>query len=99
MHERIGQLPIRDRATAAGLVQLCAELRNSGLLTDDAMERVKDAIGYELTEQAPRSVTKQAFRCDVHNRLNKVFERYAQVRSSNAAFGAEIIAPRHLIGA
>lgn len=61
-----------SQSAAAGLIQLCAELHRSGLLTDDAMERIKNAIIHELTDRAPRSITKHAFRSDIHNRLDKV---------------------------
>ena len=72
MHHSMKFLPMGSQSAAAGLIQLCAELHRSGLLTDDAMERIKSAIVDELTDRAPRSMTKNAFRSDTHDRLDKV---------------------------
>ena len=82
-------LPIGSQSAAAGLVQLCAELHRSGLLTDDAMERIKNAIVHELTDRAPRSITKLAFRSDLHNRLNKVLSGCEEMAHVAADLGAE----------
>lgn len=94
MHQ-IRFLPMGSQATGAGLLQLCAELRRSGLLTDDAMERIKEAIVQELTEKAPRSVTKHAFRTDIHNRLDKVLSGCERVVCVNTEFSAEPLRSNH----
>ena len=79
MHQSIGLLGMRAQATAAGLVQLCHELRARGLLDDESIERIKEAIADELVDSAPRSMTKSAFRSTVQNRLDRVFEGVERV--------------------
>ena len=89
MHQSIRFLPMGPQATGAGLIQLCAELHRSGLLNDDAIERIKNAIIHELTDRAPRSVTKLAFRSDIHDRLDKVLSGCEQVGCISTEFSAE----------
>ena len=79
MHQSIGLLGLRAQATAAGLVQLCHELRARGLLDDETIERIKGAIVDELVNNAPRSMTKSAFRSIVQTRLDRVFEGVERV--------------------
>ena len=80
---------MRAQATAAGLVQLCNELRASGLLDDQAIGRIKEVIADELAENYPRSMTKQAFRSNVQDRLNKVFAGREPVGPSPPAYGSD----------
>ena len=72
-HLLVRMLDMRAQATAAGLVQLAAELRNANILSGAALEHIKDAIAEELAEHAPRSMTKQAFTKGVRERLDRVF--------------------------
>lgn len=62
--QAIRMLPSKTSATAAGLLQLCQELHETGLIDQAAMGRIKSAITDELAQDAPRSVTKHAFLAD-----------------------------------
>jgi hypothetical protein len=44
LHDMIGFVGLRAQATAVGLLQLAAELKRAGVLDDDAIGRIKDAI-------------------------------------------------------
>ena len=73
MHHDLTNVGLRAQATAAGLVQLCAELRRANVLADDAIERIKDAITDEIVVAAPRTVYKQDYRRDVRGRMDRLF--------------------------
>jgi len=66
-------LGMRAQATAAGLVQLCEELRVAGILNDAALERIKGSIADVLAEYRPRSMTRFDYLATVHNRLDQIF--------------------------
>lgn len=86
---------MRCQASAAGLIQLCAELHGSGVLSSEAMQRIKDAILGELIDQAPRSVTKHAFRSEVHNRLDRAFSQCQPTASLPADASAAMLRANH----
>ena len=86
---------MRSQTSAAGLIQLCAELYRSGVLTGDAVERIKDAMIRELIDQAPRSVTKHAFRSEVYNRLDKAFAQCEPSAGPPAQASAELLTSNH----
>lgn len=48
-HQTLDLIGRRAHATAVGLIQLCEELLNAGVLGTDALDRIKDAICSELT--------------------------------------------------
>lgn len=75
----IGMLGMRAQATAVGLVQLCLELQAAKVLDEAALGRIKEVIVDELAEHSPRSMTKQAFRSNLHERLDKVFAGHERV--------------------
>lgn len=72
-HLALEFLGIRAQATAMGLVQLCAELRDAGVIGEDAVGRVKEAIAEEIASHAPRSVVKQQYLADIRGRLDRIF--------------------------
>ena len=73
MHHDLTNVGLRAQATAAGLVQLCAELRRADILEDAAMERIKDVIADTIVVGAPRGVHKVDYRRDVRVRLDRLF--------------------------
>ncbi|GFE76953.1 hypothetical protein GR702_17025 [Novosphingobium sp. FGD1] len=79
MHDDLTNVGLRAQATAVGVVQLCRELHGAGLLTDDAIGRIKASIADELEVNAPRSMTVQQYRHDVHARLDRLFDGEAKV--------------------
>ena len=89
LHYELGNVGLRAQATAAGLLQLCAELRDAGVLGEAAIERIKDRIARDITLSAPKSTTPDAFKRDVRTRLDRLFAGCESVGSADAlAFGA-----------
>lgn len=73
LHLDLKNVGLRAQATAAGLVQLCKELEAAGVLSDKAVDRVKEAIADEIALTAPRPMLRADFRKDVCERLNRIF--------------------------
>ncbi|MEK7342977.1 MAG: hypothetical protein AABZ73_04040 [Pseudomonadota bacterium] len=73
LHFDLTNVGLRAHATSAGLVQLCLELRRSGVLDDAALERIKGSIACDIEVSAPRSVATPAFRRDVRARIDRIF--------------------------
>jgi hypothetical protein len=73
LHQDLKNVGLRAQATAAGLVQLCKELQSAGVLGDDAVGRIKEAIADEIALTAPRPMLRADFRKDVCERLNAIF--------------------------
>lgn len=77
LHEDIAFLGLRAQATAVGLVQLSIELQRAGVLSQDAICRVKGAIADNLTLKTPSYLTAKEHRCEVAQRLDKLFSGQA----------------------
>ena len=88
-HRAFGMLGMRAQATAAALVQLCEELRLSGVLSDAALERIKEVIADALAEHRPPSMTKAAYLSMVRERLDRVFAGREPVGASPPTFGPD----------
>jgi len=73
MHHDLTNVGLRAQATAAGLVQLCAELRRANVLEDAALERIKDVIADVIAVGAPRGAHKIDYRRDIKGRLDRLF--------------------------
>ncbi len=58
-HLTLDLIGLRAHATAVGLIQLCEELLNAGVLCAAGLERIKDAICSELTVSKKARVSKQ----------------------------------------
>ena len=58
-HQTLDLIGLRAHATAVGLIQLCEELLNAGVLGTDALDRIKDAICSELTVSKRARVSRQ----------------------------------------
>ena len=48
LHDAMDFIGLRALATAAGLIQMCDELRRAGLLDEAAITRVKQAMAREI---------------------------------------------------
>jgi hypothetical protein len=84
LHFDLSNVGLRAHATAAGLLQLCMELRRAGVLDDDAVERIKGAIACDIEVSAPRSVATPQFRKDIKARLDRLFAGEEKVGCADA---------------
>jgi len=73
LHYDLKNVGLRAQATAAGLVQLCKELKSAGVLTDDAVHRIKESIADEIALTAPRPLLRAEFRQEICSRLDSIF--------------------------
>ena len=48
LHHVIGFTGLRAQATSVAVLQLCTELRSAGVLGDDAITRIKEAVAKEI---------------------------------------------------
>ncbi|MDF7776009.1 hypothetical protein P1X14_12190 [Sphingomonas sp. AOB5] len=77
LHECLDYIGLRAQATSVGLLQLCAELVAVGVLDDDAVDRIKDAIQHDITVSRPRKHGQMEFETVLRKRLDAVFPRVA----------------------
>ncbi|BBD99813.1 hypothetical protein SAMIE_1033140 [Sphingobium amiense] len=84
LHFDMSNVGLRAHATAAGLLQLCQELRHAGILDEPAIERIKNAIACDIEVSAPRSVATVAFRRDIKTRLDRLFAGEEKLGSADA---------------
>ena len=73
LHQDLTNVGLRAQATAAGLIQLCIELRASGMLDEIALNRIKAAIGDQIIVASSRQVDRKAYRQEVRSRLDRLF--------------------------
>lgn len=73
VHDLISFVGLRAQATAVGLLQLSAELVRAGVLDDDAITRIKTAIGNDLELSRPTPVSKEEFERTTRRRLDRLF--------------------------
>ncbi len=73
-HDTLELIGLRAHATAVGLIQLCEELLNAGVLNVDGLDRIKDAICTELTVGKRERVSRQSnFDATMRSRIDAVF--------------------------
>ena len=48
LHDAMDFIGLRALATAAGLIQICEELRRAGVFDDGAISRIKEAMAREI---------------------------------------------------
>ncbi len=73
LHETIEFVGLRAHATAVGFLQLSRELVAAGVLDDNAVDRIKDAIGRELALSRPRTLSKEEHARATRARLDRLF--------------------------
>lgn len=73
LHDSVGFVGLRAQATAVGLLQLSMELRRAGVIDEDAISRIKDAIAKDITLSCPRSKPKSQFLTNIRCRLDRLF--------------------------
>ncbi len=84
LHHDVTNVGLRAQATAVGLIQLCIELRSANVLSDDALTRIKGAIGDELAIGPYRRIASRDQRSEIDDRLNKLFAGEQKVGSAEA---------------
>lgn len=73
LHDELGFVGLRAQATAVGLLQLSIELRRVGVLDDEAIDRVKNAIADDLMLSRPSYTTRAEHEASVRQRLDRLF--------------------------
>lgn len=73
LHDTLGFVGLRAQATAVGLLQLTAELVKAGVLDDDAVGRIKQAIFDDLALTRPTSQAKTDYEATLQRRLDRLF--------------------------
>ncbi len=73
LHQSIDFVGLRAHATAVGLLQLTSELVRAGVLGNDAVGRIKDAIARDLMLSRPRTVPAAEFERSTRARLDRIF--------------------------
>jgi hypothetical protein len=74
LHQTLSFLGLRAQATAVGLLQLCRELGDAGVLNPEALERIKDAISRDIAVGCPPSARREDYERDVRGRLDRLFD-------------------------
>ena len=75
LHQDLGFLGLQAPAMAAGLLQLTAELVQAGVLDQEAVCRIKDAIARDLVLSRPRNAWRSDYESSIRHRLDEVFDQ------------------------
>ena len=73
LHHDVTNVGLRAQVTAVGLIQLCIELRAADVLSEDALTRIKAAIGDELAIGPYRRTASRDQRDEIDVRLDRLF--------------------------
>jgi hypothetical protein len=73
LHQTLSFVGLRAQATAVGLLQLCHELREAGVLGEPAIDRIKGAIARDIVVSCPPSTRRDVYERDVRQRLDRLF--------------------------
>lgn len=77
LHRTLEFIGLRAQATTVGMLQLCAELVNAGVLDDAAVGRIKDAIFQEIAVTHRRGYNRAEFEQTLKQRLDAIFPQAA----------------------
>lgn len=83
LHFDMTNVGLRAQATAVGFVQLCVELRDAEVLSEPALERIKDAIADELSVAPPRRIALRDHRSEIKARLDRLFRGEQKIGSAD----------------
>ena len=73
-HHALDFIGLRAHATTVGLIQLCEELLNAGILSADALDRIKTAILTELAVSSSSRISNHAtFDDSMRRRIDAIF--------------------------
>lgn len=85
IHDLIDYVGLRTHAIAAGFVQLSAELVRLGVLGDDAIARIKNAIANDIALKCPPSLSKAEFERTTRVRLDRLFAAEGRAQAGSPA--------------
>lgn len=71
-HLSLDAIGMRARGTAVGLLQLCKELLDAGVLDTPAVERIREAIVADIALTCPRTVQRDDYQKMVRDRLDAI---------------------------
>ena len=95
LHHDLEFIGLRAQATSVGFLQLCAELVKAGVIGDDGLQRIKDAIHREICANSRRH-DRDEFETTLRQRLDAIFPRaddagrsepIGTIQDMEAAFG------------
>lgn len=72
-HRTLDFIGLRAHATTVGLIQLCEELLNAGVLSPEGLERIKGAIRSELSVCNSRISNQPTFDDTMRKRIDAIF--------------------------
>jgi hypothetical protein len=73
LHDQIDLLGLRAQATSVGFLTLAQELVKAGVLSEEALDRIKEAIVKELCLSRPAAASREEFSRTVRLRLDHLF--------------------------
>ena len=88
LHETLSLLGLRAQATAVGLVQLTSELLRAGVLDDDAVSRIKEAIARDIIVGRTATRGGKEFEEALRRRLDAVFPNKDEMEGQDRPIGA-----------
>lgn len=80
LHFSVDLMGLRAHATGVGLLQLCAELLKAGVIDDDAIGRIKEAIATDIIVSRKISRGKDEFARSLRKRLDDTFPKSGRER-------------------
>lgn len=87
LHQTIDLLGLRAQGTAVGLIQLCAELMRAGVLDDEAVGRIKEAIAKDVIVSRSAARGQDAFEESLRRRLDQIFPRQETAHEAGRKVG------------
>lgn len=88
LNTELGVVGLRAQATAVGLVQLCSELLQAGVLDNAAVTRIKSAIADQIVVSYKSNRGREAFEASLHRRLDRLFPLAGQGGHPPAVVGS-----------
>ena len=85
LHDTVGYIGLRAQSTAIGLLQLTTELVRAGVLGDDAIQRIKDAILTDLFLSRPRSRARDEYETMLRKRLDALIPLHGAIPAEPVA--------------
>ena len=72
VHDALKFIGLRATVTAVGLLRLSAELVKAGVLSDEALGRIKESMVKELSLNRPPNTEKEEYERTMRQRLDRL---------------------------